>query len=174
MTVGEVEMTSGGRPSGTVKASGGVMRVFRRILHATDFSGASRRALIRAIAIARQNRAPLQLVHVLPPVTLAVGGDFGFVTPATYEAIDRQARQHARKQLAVLVARARKAGVRATALLLDGAPHEQVPRAARRTRADLLVIGTHGRTGISKVVLGSVAERLVRLSHCPVLTVRSR
>lgn len=150
------------------------MKVFRRILHATDFSTASRRALVQSLALARQNRAALQVVHVLSPVMLPVGGDFGYVPPATYEAIERQARRHAQKRMAALVGRARKAGVRASGLLLVGVPHDQVSRAARRTRADLLVIGTHGRTGISKLVLGSVAERLVRLAHCPVLTVRSR
>jgi nucleotide-binding universal stress UspA family protein len=93
---------------------------------------------------------------------------------ATYEAIDRGAREHATKQLDAIVGRARKAGVRATAVLLDGTPHEQVPRAARRARADLIVIGTHGRTGMSKLLLGSVAERVLRMSPCPVLTVRGR
>lgn len=150
------------------------MRVFRRILHATDFSSASRPAWAKAIALARQNRAALQVAHALPPLALPVGGDFGFVPSGTYEAIDRRARQHAQKQLTALIGRARKAGVRATAVLLDGAPDDQVPRAARRMRADLIVIGTHGRTGISKVLIGSVAERLVRLAPCPVLTVRGR
>jgi nucleotide-binding universal stress UspA family protein len=98
----------------------------------------------------------------------------GFVPLGTYEAIDRSARQHAKKQLTALVARARRAGVRATALLLDGAPHEQILRAARRARADLIVIGTHGRSGLSKVLLGSVAERVIRLAPGPVLTVRGR
>jgi nucleotide-binding universal stress UspA family protein len=150
------------------------MRVFRRILHATDFSSASRPALAKAIALARQNRAALQVVHALPPLALPVGGDFAYMPPGTYETIDRRARQHAQKQLSALVARARKVGVRATALLLDGAPHEQITRAARRARADLIVIGTHGRTGLSKVLLGSVAERVVRFATCPVLTVRGR
>jgi nucleotide-binding universal stress UspA family protein len=150
------------------------MKVFRRILHATDFSGASRPALAKAIALARQNQAPLSIVHALPPPVVPIGGDFGYLPATTYEAIDRSARQHARKQLTALVGRARKAGVRATALLLDGAPHEQIPRAVRRARADLLVIGTHGRTGLSKMLLGSVAERVIRFASCPVLTVRTR
>lgn len=150
------------------------MRVFRRILHATDFSGASRPALARAIDLAHRNHAALRVVHALPPLTLAVGGDVAFVPPKTYDGIERRARQHAQKRLAALVGRARKAGVRTTALLLDGAPHEQILRAARRMRADLIVIGTHGRTGVAKVFLGSVAERLVRLAPCPVLTVRGR
>jgi nucleotide-binding universal stress UspA family protein len=148
------------------------MRTFRRILHATDFSSASRRALARAIALARQNRAPLSIAHALPAPAMLVGD--GFVPPGTYEMIDRGSRERARKQLTALVARARRAGVRATALLLDGVPHEQIPRAARRTRADLIVIGTHGRSGLSRVLLGSVAERVIRLAPCPVLTVRGR
>jgi nucleotide-binding universal stress UspA family protein len=150
------------------------MKVFTRILYATDFSKASRPALVKALALARQNHAPLVIAHALPPLVLTVGGDFGYVAPRTYEAIDQSARQHARKQLAAVARRAKSAGVRATALLLEGAPHEQIPRAVRRTRADLVVIGTHGRTGLAKVLLGSVAERVVRLSPRPVLTVRSR
>lgn len=150
------------------------MKVFRRILHATDFSSASRPALAKAVALARQNRAPLTIVHALAPTVIPVGGDFGYIPPKTYEALDQNARQHARKQLAALGARARKAGVRATLLLVDGGPSEQIPRAVRRTRADLIVIGTHGRTGLTKVLLGSVAERVIRLAPCPVLTVRSR
>jgi universal stress protein A len=150
------------------------MRVFRRILHATDFSKASRPALAKAIALAAQNRASLQIVHALAPLVLPAGGDFAFMPATTYQTLDQQARQHAQKQLAALVARARKAGVRATAVLLDGSPHDQVPRAVRRARGDLLVIGTHGRTGVSKLLMGSVAERLVRMTPCPVLTVRGR
>jgi len=149
------------------------MRTFRRILHATDLSTASRPALARAIALARQNRAPLSIAHALPLAAWPVGS--GFVAPGTYEVIDRGVREHARKGLTARVARARRAGVRATALLLaGGAPHEQILRAARRARADLIVIGTHGRSGFSKVLLGSVAERVVRLASCPVLTVRGR
>ena len=171
----EVDAPSGPIPGGGDRhCAGGAMKVFRRILHATDFSSASRPALAKAIALAGQNRAQLQIVHVLAPLVLPAGGDFAYIPASTYESIEQQARQHAQKQLAGLVARARKAGVRATAALVEGSPHEQVPRAARRARADLLVIGTHGRTGVSKLLLGSVAERLVRVSPCPVLTVRGR
>jgi universal stress protein A len=148
------------------------MRVFRRIVHPTDFSGASRPALARAIDLARQNRASLVIVHALAPLILPLGD--GFVSSGTYAALDRRAREQARKQLTALIARARQRGVEATALLLDGVPHEQIPRIARRRRADLIVIGTHGRSGLSRVLLGSVAERVIRLAPCPVLTVRSR
>jgi nucleotide-binding universal stress UspA family protein len=62
--------------------------------------------------------------------------------------------------------------VRATPLLLEGVPHEMIARAARK--ADLLVIGTHGRSGLAKLFVGSVASRLVTMAPCPVLTVRGR
>ena len=65
------------------------MQVFRRILHGTDFSSASRPALAKAIALAGQNRVPLQIVHVLAPLELPAGGDFGFMPATTYETIDR-------------------------------------------------------------------------------------
>lgn len=59
-------------------------------------------------------------------------------------------------------------------LLTEGVPYERIVRAARSKRSDLIVIGTHGRTGFSRVFVGSVAERVVRLAPCPVLTVRGR
>jgi nucleotide-binding universal stress UspA family protein len=57
---------------------------------------------------------------------------------------------------------------------VDGIPHERIVRAARSTRADLVVIGTHGRSGFAKVMLGSVASRVVASATCPVLTVRGK
>jgi universal stress protein A len=148
------------------------MKVFKRILHATDFSKASRPALAKAIALAHQNRAPLLIAHVLVPLVIRVGD--GFVSPGAYDAINHGTREDAHKQLVSLVQHAKKAGAHATALLLGGAPHEQVVRAARRNRVDLIVLGTHGRTGLSRVLVGSVAERVIRFAACPVLTVRSR
>jgi nucleotide-binding universal stress UspA family protein len=150
------------------------MNVFRRIVHATDFSSASRPAMAKALALARQNRAALWIVHALPPLIMAAATDVAYLPAGTYEALDRGARQDARKRLDALARRAKQAGVRATPLVLDGTPAEQIPRLARRVRADLLVLGTHGRSGLPKAFLGSVAERVVRLAPCPVLTVRGR
>jgi nucleotide-binding universal stress UspA family protein len=72
------------------------------------------------------------------------------------------------------VAKARKAGVRARALLLEGVVADRIVRAAKGQRADVIVIGTHGRTGLARFVLGSVADRVVSQAGCPVLTVRGR
>jgi nucleotide-binding universal stress UspA family protein len=142
---------------------------FRRILHATDFSPASNRALGTALALAKQHRAALLIAHVRPPI-VPIGE--GYIPPATYATLDAADRRTAQAKLARLVARAKTAKVRARGLLLDGIPHEQISRSARR--ADLVVMGTHGRTGLPRFVLGSVAGRVLTLASCPVLTVRGR
>jgi nucleotide-binding universal stress UspA family protein len=142
-------------------------------MHATDFSRASTAALKRAVAMAKADRAQLIVVHVMTPPALALPGD-GYISPSLYEELEASARAQAQKRLDAIVAQARKAGARATGLLLEGVPHERVARAARAKKADLLVIGTHGRTGLAKFFLGSVATRLVASASCPVLTVRGR
>ena len=147
------------------------MRRIRRILHATDFSRASTAALTWAVDMAKANRARLTVLHVMAPPSLALPGE-GYVSPALYESLESSARAAAQKRLNAVLARARAAGVRARGLLLEGVPHELIARAARK--ADLLVIGTHGRSGLAKLFLGSVASRLVALAPCPVLTVRGR
>ena len=73
-----------------------------------------------------------------------------------------------------LLAHARKARVRARGFLLEGAPHEEIIRFARARRVDLVVMGTHGRTGLAKLFVGSVADRVVAAAPCPVLTVRGK
>jgi len=146
-----------------------MMPRFRRILCATDFSPASKRAFATALAMAKQYRAALLIAHVRPSI-LPVGE--GYVPPRTYEALDVADRRAAQAKLARLIARAKTAKVRARALLLEGIPHEQIAHRARR--ADLVVMGTHGRTGLPRFILGSVAGRVLTLARCPVLTVRGR
>jgi nucleotide-binding universal stress UspA family protein len=149
------------------------MSRIRRILHATDFSSASRAAFAKAVDMAKASRAELYLAHVLNPVVPMVGD--GYIPANVYADIEASSRAAAQKQLAALAARARKAGVaRVRPLLLGGLAHEQINRAARSRRADLVVIGTHGRSGLSKLFLGSVAGRVVSSARCPVLTVRGR
>ena len=72
------------------------------------------------------------------------------------------------------MAKAKKAGVRATSVLLEGVAHAQIARTARRLRADVVVVGTHGRTGLAKLFLGSVAGRVIAIAPCPVMTVRAK
>jgi nucleotide-binding universal stress UspA family protein len=146
------------------------MKRIRRILHASDFSPASRPAFARAVDMAKRVGAELLVVHVLAPVVPLIGE--GYVSPQTYNDIARSARLAGQKGLDALVTRARKAGVRAKSLLVDGAPHVEIVRAARSKRADMIIMGTHGRGGLARLFLGSVAGRVVATAPCPVLTVR--
>jgi nucleotide-binding universal stress UspA family protein len=137
---------------------------------ATDLSPASRAAFRAALGWARRRGAGLDLVHVfVPPSPFGVPGGPGM---PNWEELETRARTRARKGLAVLRAAAARAGVRAQAHLADGAPEREVGRLARRRDAELVVIGTHGRTGLARAFMGSVAERIVRSIACPVLTVR--
>jgi nucleotide-binding universal stress UspA family protein len=147
------------------------VRLYRRILHATDLSRASAPAFARAVDLARRARAMLLVVHVLTPPSPFIAPE---VSALTFEELDRRARRAAERQLARLGARARRAGVRARVRLVAGMPAEEIVRQARRARADLIVIGTHARTGLARAFLGSVAQRVLRLAPCPVLSVRGR
>ncbi len=148
------------------------MSRIRRVLHPSDFSRASGAAFAKAVEMAKANRAELLIVHVLAPA-VPLAGD-GYISPKVYEDLEASARAWGQKRLNALLAKAKKAGVRAKGLLLDGVPHERIARAAKSKKAGLIVIGTHGRTGLAKFFLGSVAGRVVSTAACPVLTVRGR
>jgi len=144
----------------------------RTILHATDFSPASRAAFTKAVELARRDRAPLLIAHALTP-PVPVMGD-GYMTPATWDALAEGYRKTSQKKLDAIVRKARAAGARARGLLLEGVPADAIVRAARARRAGMLVVGTHGRSGVARFFLGSVAGRVVAAARCPVLTVRGR
>ena len=148
------------------------MKRIRRILHATDFSRASNRALETAVDFAKQNRAELLLVHVVVP-NVAYPVD-SYADPALYVDLDRATQRQARSSLEKLVNKLQKAKLKVSGLLLRGTAHEQIVRAAKNRRADMIVIGTHGLTGLKKLLMGSVAGRVVSEATCPVLTVRGR
>jgi len=148
------------------------MSRLRRILHPTDFSRASSAAFVGAVAMAKADRTELLLVHVMA-LWVPMAGE-GYISPRVYEDLEASARKDAEKRLAVLRDKARASGVKANVLLLEGVAHEQIVRAAKSKKADLIVIGTHGRTGFAKLFLGSVASRVVTAVPCPVLTVRGK
>lgn len=144
----------------------------RRILHATDFSPASRPAFRMALGLARRERATLLLLHVLtPPSPFAPPGG---PMPSSYLALIAAARRDARRRLAALLEQARATGARVRARLVAGGPAAEILKAGRGWRPDLIVIGTHGRGGVRRFLMGSVAEHVVRRASRPVLTVRGR
>jgi nucleotide-binding universal stress UspA family protein len=126
---------------------------------------------MRALELARANRAQLIVLHVMTPPILYTPD--GYALPETYDRLVADTRAAAQKQLARLGAAAKARGVQARGLLLEGVAHDRIVRAARSTRADLLVIGTHGRTGLARLFLGSVASRVIATATCPVLSVRA-
>ncbi|MFY9549575.1 MAG: universal stress protein [Thermoanaerobaculia bacterium] len=141
----------------------------QRILFATDFSPASAPAFRQAVAFCNGKRASLLIAHVLePPVPFTTEG---YVVPQMYDELAAAVRAAAEKRMRRLLAGARKAGVRARGLLLQGAPHEAITRAARSHRVGQIVVGTHGRSGWSRLVLGSVAARVIAASPCPVVVI---
>ncbi len=142
------------------------------VLHPTDFSSASGTAFRRAVAEARARKAPLLILHVLAPVVPIVGE--GYISPAAYEQMSSAARAWAQKRLDRAVAKAKTARVRARGMLREGVAHEQIARVAKARHAKLIVMGTHGRTGVARFFLGSVAARVAATAPCPVLTVRGR
>ena len=148
------------------------MSQFRRIIYASDFSPASRPAFRQALDLARANRALLTVAHVYSTIVPLMGEGLG--TAQVYERWIADVRADAERRLRALVAQAKKRGVRVKGLLLEGVPHDRILRAARSTRANLIVLGTHGRTGLGRIILGSVAARVVALARCPVLTVRAK
>lgn len=148
------------------------MKPIRRVLYASDFSAASRRAFAAAVTIAKSLDAKLTIVYVLAPVGPTVPEQY--LDAVTLDQLDKQARQWCARQLDKLAGQAKRAGVRATTLLREGYPADQIVRAGRSTQADLIVVGTHGRQGLPKFFLGSVAERVIAMAPCPVVTVRGK
>jgi universal stress protein A len=141
----------------------------KRILVATDFSEGSDNALSTAITLAKALDATLDLVHVLDVAMQAFPLGLGVYEEnraSVYAEVDRA--------LTTRADQVRQAGVVCQTDSLDGHPPGEIVRHAKTAGADLIVVGTHGRTGIAHVVLGSVAERVVQRSPCPVLAVPFR
>ena len=148
------------------------MKSLRRILYASDFSKASGRAFGTALAMANGKGGRLTILHVIVPLMPLVPEQY--VDLATLERLDAQSRKWSARRLKALAERARQAGVSAATLLREGDPAEHIARAARSTKADIVVVGTHGRRGLSRLFVGSVAARVVATSPCPVVTVRGK
>lgn len=149
------------------------MKRIRRILHATDYSKASERALQEAVDFAKQNDAEMLVVHVIQPVVPYVAGeDIG--AAELYVKLEESTKQEAQRSMDKLMQRLERLGVKAKSLLLRGIPADQIVKAAKNRKADMIVIGTHGRTGLSKLFMGSVASRVISTAPSPVLTVRGR
>ena len=142
---------------------------FARLLVPTDFSGGSERSWAIARRLAARLGSELVLVHVL--VETPLYSESPFTVQRTRQVFDA-ARAWAVKALGEWTATAAAAGLSARWVVRTGLPYEEIVGAAAQERADLIVMGTHGRGGIDRALLGSVADRVIRLAPCPVVTVR--
>jgi nucleotide-binding universal stress UspA family protein len=137
----------------------------RSIVFATDFSAASERALRHAISIAKYFKSKLYFVHIISSLGLTLAGPDAISTSASLA--QRDAAILERK----LILNGTLRELHHQVIVREGDVWEQLESILRHERIDLVVIGTHNRTGITKLVLGSVAEQIFRHASCPVLTV---
>jgi len=141
---------------------------FRRIVVATDFAESAERALACAVQLARRHAAELILLHVYMDLPA-----YPEITAGQVEAIYEEQRGWIESALERRARSARGEGLLARAVLRTGSPAPTIAEMAREEDADLIVVGSHGRSGLDRLILGSVAERVVRLASCPVLVVKS-
>ncbi len=145
------------------------MVTLRKLLFPTDFSESSEAAWGYALTLAREFEAEVVLLHVVPePPRLAEAYEMGF----TPERFIQAATEEAKRLMADLMANAADWKVAITPKVRQGVEFREIIDAAREAGADMIVMGTHGRTGLAHALIGSVAEKVVRKALCPVLTVK--
>ena len=144
------------------------MRPIQTILAAVDFSPHSEAVIDAAVTLAKRFGAKLRLVHAYD-IPIPLVSPYEVAIPEPYLA---ETRRIAAEKLATLVDRVAGQGVAADSILTEVPAAGAIVRAAEETKADLLVIGTHGHTGLKHLLLGSVAERTVRSAPCAVFVVK--
>lgn len=145
------------------------MKRFEKILLATDFSDYSEVACEYALTLAKSYDAALTVVHVInEPVDLR-----GFYVPhISFEQLEKEIETSATTMLATFCTNNLKEFSNYKTSVVTGIPYEEIIRVATEENSSLIVIGTHGRTGLDHLIFGSTAERVVRSAPCPVLTIR--
>ncbi len=141
-------------------------RLIQRILFATDFSASSERSFDVALRWAEASEAELDIVHVMGRLHEV---DLDLAAANLY--IEEQ-EKHSRSKLDALVSQAKKKLAETRSHLLEGIPTDEITALALSSQADLIITGTHGWTGVDRVMMGSVAERVICKAPCPVLSIR--
>ena len=144
----------------------------KRMLCASDFSPASRPAFQLAQELARTLKAKLILFHAYErsvPI-----GNGGYLPQSVMQEMLTATRDAAAQSLKRLARSSQGKDVRISTLLAEGSAAAAIVRAAKKNRVDLVVMGTHGRTGVRRLLMGSVADRVIRTASCPVLVVGGR
>ena len=145
------------------------MSLFHRIVCPTDFSPTAARAVDLATRMAVASGGELVLLHVVPAINYPTRG---ISIAAAFPQLEQELQAKAKERLDQQQIAAQ--GITVRREVRHGDPYDQILACARDGKADLIVLGTHGHTGLKHALLGSTAERVVRLAECPVLTVRAK
>jgi nucleotide-binding universal stress UspA family protein len=146
------------------------MTGFRRILMATDFSPASEAAFEEAAKLTREFSAALSILHVYEPPAAAAAVSYLPVDGYLDSLVAARTQGEARMQQ--LLSREALQGLHVRGTVIKGLPGTRIVETAIREGADLIVMGTHGRRGLTRLLLGSVAAMVIAVAPCPVLTIR--
>jgi nucleotide-binding universal stress UspA family protein len=141
----------------------------RSILVPIDFSIHSKNALKYAIPIAEKFRASLHLVYVVEPTIYPADLGFGQVV---LPGVEDELREKGAEELETLIRREIGKRVAASSAVRTGNPHQEILREAEERSVDMIVVATHGHSGVEHMLFGSTADRIVRNAHCPVMTIR--
>lgn len=141
----------------------------RRVLCTTDFSAAANKAVRQAVRIAQQLGAEVHLLHAypVPSIPSPAGGDFSpqQLTAQLAESAETEMRREVREW--------NKRQISVVPHVAAGPPADVIVETAKEIGADMIVVGTHGRTGLAHLLIGSVAERVIRTATVPVVTIRT-
>lgn len=145
------------------------MKTFDKILTAIDFSENSELAFDYAVTMATQFNSELTIMHVInEPVDLR-----GFYVPhISFEQLEKEIEEGAAKMMETFCSTKLGSFTNYKSVIVSGIPYEEITRKADEIGASLIILGTHGRTGLDHILFGSTAERVVRSAACPVMTIR--
>jgi nucleotide-binding universal stress UspA family protein len=144
--------------------------VIKKILCPIDFSDSADHAMRYAAALAQNFGAELTLLHVVAPIVAVLPGETAL--PDTLQADIDELAEACQQRLCEIVGTLAADGLNVQQKVINGVPFVEIIRFARDAETDLIVMGSHGRTGLGHLLIGSVAERVVRKATCPVLTVK--
>jgi nucleotide-binding universal stress UspA family protein len=143
------------------------MESVKKILIPTDGSDYSLHAAEYALSIAKQHNAQLTIIYVLDEVVID-----RFTHVSEREDIEKELKEDGQRYINFILGLAEKKSVKANSLIVKGRPFEQIVHLANGLNMDLIVMGTYGRRGADRILIGNVAERVIEYAHCPVLVVK--
>ncbi len=147
--------------------------MFKHILLPTDGSKLSGRAVKSGIDLAKKSRARVTVIHVVPEFKLMVDEGITMLSSALKKRFEDEGRARAQKMLDEIARQARARGVRCTTLCVaSDLPYQQIIAMARKKKCDLILMASHGRRGLSSLLLGSETAKVLLHSKIPVLVVR--